>query len=431
MPEPAGTGLSRRSLLLRSAGLGLAVYGAGRLAKLPLFEEGVAAGADRRAAGTVLLSVFLDGGVDGRQRARPVGDPHYLKLRPKLGLRRAGSRLPRTRGSPGIRPPPGWPTLHGEGKVCVLPAVGYTGADQSHFTSRHFWEVGALDRAPAHRLARTRAGPRSARRDNPLQGVSLGRPTRSVAGHRGEPGRGGRQARGRRLLDARRLGPRRGSRRARVHAASALAAGGSPDPARRAGRRAPRRSRAACATRWRRWARTASRPTRRPPPTRSTRTRSRRGWPASPRCSPRACRSAPPPIARAGRLRHARQPGRRAAEEPQAHVRLAAGLPARPGGARARRPRAHAGLVGVRAPRGRERLRHRPWRGRRRLPRRHARRGPDDRRVPRARQARQRRQPARDRGLPRRLRRAAAATGSASTRRRSFPMPAASASLWC
>ena len=29
MPEPAGTGLSRRSLLLRGAGLGLAVYGAG------------------------------------------------------------------------------------------------------------------------------------------------------------------------------------------------------------------------------------------------------------------------------------------------------------------------------------------------------------------------------------------------------------------
>ena len=33
MPEPAGTGLSRRSLLLRGAGLGLAVYGAGKLAQ--------------------------------------------------------------------------------------------------------------------------------------------------------------------------------------------------------------------------------------------------------------------------------------------------------------------------------------------------------------------------------------------------------------
>ena len=42
MPEPAGTGLSRRSFLLRSAGLGLAVYGAGKLANLPAFETGVA-----------------------------------------------------------------------------------------------------------------------------------------------------------------------------------------------------------------------------------------------------------------------------------------------------------------------------------------------------------------------------------------------------
>ena len=63
MPEPAGTGLSRRSLLLRGAGLGLAVYGAGKLAKLPLFEDGVAL-AQAAPAGTVLLSVFLDGGVE-------------------------------------------------------------------------------------------------------------------------------------------------------------------------------------------------------------------------------------------------------------------------------------------------------------------------------------------------------------------------------
>ena len=48
MPTPAGTGLSRRSFLLRSAGLALAVYGAGRL---PAFEEGIAraqSGADPR-----------------------------------------------------------------------------------------------------------------------------------------------------------------------------------------------------------------------------------------------------------------------------------------------------------------------------------------------------------------------------------------------
>ena len=33
-------------------------------------------------------------------------------------------------------------TLHGEGKVSVLPCIGYASPNQSHFTSRHYWEVG-------------------------------------------------------------------------------------------------------------------------------------------------------------------------------------------------------------------------------------------------------------------------------------------------
>src|SRR5689334_17654877 len=85
MPAPAGTGLSRRSLLLRSAGLGLAVYGAGKLAKLPVFEAGVAH-AQAGGPGTVLLNVFLDGGVDSLSVLAPVEDATYRRLRPKLGL---------------------------------------------------------------------------------------------------------------------------------------------------------------------------------------------------------------------------------------------------------------------------------------------------------------------------------------------------------
>src|ERR1043165_5206923 len=85
MPEPAGTGLSRRSFLLRSAGLGLAVYGAGRLAQAPFFETGVAE-AESAGPGTVLLNVFMDGGVDSLSLLAPVGDPLYRALRPKLAL---------------------------------------------------------------------------------------------------------------------------------------------------------------------------------------------------------------------------------------------------------------------------------------------------------------------------------------------------------
>ena len=56
--------------------------------------------------------------------------------------------------------------------MTVLPAVGYDHPDQSHFTSRHFWEVGATD----PRLLTGWMGrylDAVGRADNPLQGLSL------------------------------------------------------------------------------------------------------------------------------------------------------------------------------------------------------------------------------------------------------------------
>ena len=53
-----------------------------------------------------------------------------------------------------------------------MPAIGYTNADQSHFTSRHYWEVGATS-------VNLRTGwlgrylDRVGTMDNPLQGLSL------------------------------------------------------------------------------------------------------------------------------------------------------------------------------------------------------------------------------------------------------------------
>lgn len=75
MPAPAGTGLSRRSFLARSAGLALAVYGGGRLSSA-LFDDGIAqAAAGPRAP--VLVSVFLEGGADSMSILFPAGDPRY------------------------------------------------------------------------------------------------------------------------------------------------------------------------------------------------------------------------------------------------------------------------------------------------------------------------------------------------------------------
>ena len=144
MPAPAGTGLSRRTFLLRSGGLLLSVYGASKLG-LRQLEEGVAEAATLPVA-PVLVSVFLEGGVDGLSVLAPVGDPAYRTLRPTLALS-AGTGQAFTEDSRLMWHPAAGSlaTLHAEGKVTTFPAIGYDHPDQSHFTSRHFWEVGALD----------------------------------------------------------------------------------------------------------------------------------------------------------------------------------------------------------------------------------------------------------------------------------------------
>ena len=171
MPVPAGTGLDRRSFLARSVGLALAVYGGSALAPRA-FDHGIAQALAAGGPDTVLVSVFLDGGADNLSLLFPHGDPEYRRLRPKLALPDSGLVFPedtRLRWHPSAA---AFHTLHNEGKLSVLPAVGYTDADQSHFTSRHYWEVGDTN-------ARLQTGwlgrylDRVGSNDNPLQGVSL------------------------------------------------------------------------------------------------------------------------------------------------------------------------------------------------------------------------------------------------------------------
>lgn len=173
MPAPAGTGLDRRSFLLRSLGLAVAVYG-GHAALPRTFEEGIAAaGAADAGGGHVLVSVFLDGGADSLSMLFPAEDPLYRKLRPRLALPPdAGVSFAedaRLRWHPALA---SLAALHAEGKVSVLPGVGYADPNQSHFTSRHFYEVGALD----ERLGTGWLGrylDRHGTPDNPLQGLAL------------------------------------------------------------------------------------------------------------------------------------------------------------------------------------------------------------------------------------------------------------------
>ncbi len=169
MPLPAGTGLSRRGFLTAGAGALLAVYGGSKLG-LRALEEGIAAAASLPGQ-PVLVSIFLEGGADALSVLSPQGDPLYRKLRPQLGLS-GGAALredDRLHWHPSLG---GLAQLYGEGKVTVMPAIGYTDANQSHFTSRHYWEVGATTtNLNTGWLGRYLDGVGTP--DNPLQGLSL------------------------------------------------------------------------------------------------------------------------------------------------------------------------------------------------------------------------------------------------------------------
>jgi uncharacterized protein (DUF1501 family) len=172
MPLPAGTGLDRRTFLVRSAGALLSVYGASMISPRQ-FEEGIAQASAASPTQPVLVSIFMEGGWDALSVLAPVKEAKYHELRPTLGLSEGAGQIfgedPNLMWHPQAQ---SLATLHGEGKVTVFPAVGYSPPDESHFTSRHYWEVGQLN-------AETRTGwlgrylDATGEPDNPLQGLSL------------------------------------------------------------------------------------------------------------------------------------------------------------------------------------------------------------------------------------------------------------------
>jgi uncharacterized protein (DUF1501 family) len=173
MPTPAGTGLDRRTFLLASAGAALSVYGASMLSPRH-FEEGIAeASAASGPNQPVLVSIFMEGGWDALSVLAPVKEARYKELRPALGLAEGSGKVFTEDENLMWHPSAtGLAELHEEGKVTAFPAIGYEPQDESHFTSRHYWEVGQLD-------TNTRTGWMGRYLDlagepgNPLQGLSL------------------------------------------------------------------------------------------------------------------------------------------------------------------------------------------------------------------------------------------------------------------
>jgi uncharacterized protein (DUF1501 family) len=122
---------------------------------------------------SVLVSDFLDGGLDTLAVLAPVADTTYQGLRPTLKMAPDGAFA--FRDDPQLQ----WHSaaaplkaLHEANKLCVIPAIGYASPNQSHFTSRHFYEVGELNEAGQIGWL-GRWLDRNGRMDNPLQGLSL------------------------------------------------------------------------------------------------------------------------------------------------------------------------------------------------------------------------------------------------------------------
>ena len=367
MPLPAGTGLSRRSFLSRSAGLALAVYGGSALGAAAL-DDGIAAAAAATPANQkVLVSIFLNGGIDALNVLFPAGDPAYYSLRPTIAIGQTRARRSsRTTGCAGIR-------RRAASRRCTRRARSRC-SSRSGTTTRtsRISRRGTTTRS-AQTDAHLRTGwlgrylDKVGTADNPVQGLTLDAtlhpalatakmPVATLLG--ADQYVFGGQGVAAHPLEASML-----QMAANIGAAHKT----SPDPGlKQAGGTAYDSHHLYYEL-----------------------GNFKYGF-ASPVAYPSVDRSVPEAARRArgdarrghagargradGRsLRHARRPGRDAQPRPRPRRRLAALVPARPRGARPRRPRARARLVGVRPARGRERLRrHRPRRRRHRVPDRHA-----------------------------------------------------------
>jgi uncharacterized protein (DUF1501 family) len=148
MPIPAGVSIDRRHFLAAALGGVALVYGAERAGLTDrMLGNGIAQAAALQSSNSpILVSLFLQGGIDSLSMLAPAGDPLYEKLRPTLAVTpgsgvqfREDTSLTWNPAATSIA------NLHNAGKVTVMPGIGYGDPDLSHFTSRHYWEVGATD----------------------------------------------------------------------------------------------------------------------------------------------------------------------------------------------------------------------------------------------------------------------------------------------
>lgn len=136
--SPMPDSITRRQLLGAAA--------AGALAT-PLASPLLAAGAGvgrRNAADRRLVLIFLDGGNDGLNTVVPFEDDRYHRARPQIAL--PVGELHSIGDTLGLHPALGpWRALFDEGRLTVVPCVGYEQPNRSHFVSRDIWHSGLAE----------------------------------------------------------------------------------------------------------------------------------------------------------------------------------------------------------------------------------------------------------------------------------------------
>jgi len=169
------TPLTRRQVVARGLGTGLAIYAANAISLAQILESAEAEAVAAPDA-PVLVSVFLPGGCDLLDTLVPLHQyGAYADLRGRLGLREAqplgGSGLGfHPALGKGLRG--GVKGLFDQGKIGFLPGIDYANPDLSHFHSRHFWDTGLVtSRRATGWLGRWLDHNGSP--DNPLQGISM------------------------------------------------------------------------------------------------------------------------------------------------------------------------------------------------------------------------------------------------------------------
>ena len=172
----ADAGITRRQVIGRGLGAGLALYAAQAMPLTRVFETAQAS-AQAAPDAPILVSVFLPGGCDLLDTLVPLGQyGTYADKRPslrqpegaaKLGSTGLGVHPALTRGAGG-----GVAGLYERGQIGFLPGIDYANPDLSHFHSRHFWETGLItQKAGTGWLGRWLEA--AGGRDNPLQAISM------------------------------------------------------------------------------------------------------------------------------------------------------------------------------------------------------------------------------------------------------------------